>query len=651
MNYWYFDSLVPWPIKPYDITECVEWIKSIGNVLLKEVLIAATCYTIILFLSIYRVISKLWIVLFTLNLAFMCFYQTGGDLLDHGGINWFGVVCFIVIESVLLSILIWLKKLCSRGRKWVIILSMILTPLPFIYYFGFIHNSWKGWERGYGGRKLINGIGYWNIVTPNYCELKIRDGWFDVNRFSTSCKKQNTIVDFNSLPEHIKKNKNLKRLGYPRAEYYSNDIILNANKLAEEVDRGLIDMDNRNVDDSIKDNIEFVVDLSNSESHILNIDLKRNNTRAEELKKIREEVISDDIAKNNTERIDKNLLIFFIDNISRANFHRKLKKTSRFFDQLANNDESDFEVYEFFRYHSIETNTLRNYNALFYGLDGYLTTESRNVFQYFSKNGYITGSFFEEWNMVLNLLDPKMNYSTPFYHFDHFPGSIFCDKNYDKNWAATQCFGEGRNSPFERCLYGQTTSEIILNYTTQFWDKYPDVRKFFLTYFNEAHEFSGDLIKYNDRYYEKFLSNFKDKGYLKETQIIFMSDHGAHMIVTHAPLYPDDSRFEENMLPTFIYLTPKDIPKKSLEFLNKNQQQFMNSHDFYATLKSIAVGRRAGTEDIPDFAVQYEKLPLNRDWDGSKEINYTTCWCQNDISKIYEKKSHFGYFYIGFIIE
>ena len=130
-----------------------------------------------------------------------------------------------------------------------------------------------------------------------------------------------------------------------------------------------------------------------------------------------------------------------------------------------------------------------------------------------------------------------------------------------------------------------------------------------------------------------------------------MSDHGAHMIVSHAPLYPDDSRFEENMLPTLIYFTPKDIPKKSLNFLKENQQQFMNSHDFYASIKSIAVGKSSGTDDIKDYAIQYQQLPMGRDWENQKDINYTSCWCQNDVSKIYQKKNKFGYFYIGFIIE
>ena len=533
----------------------------------------------------------------------------------------------------------------------MIIITAILVFFPTVYYFGLIHNSCKGWNNGVGGRRLINAGGYWNIVTPKYCELAIRDGWFDVNRFSKTCQKTKITVDFSTLPERIQNRGYIKRLGYPRTEYFPNEARISEYKYVDLVDENIIDMDDPSVPDNIKENIEFVVDMSNPKSHILKIDVKRNNTRAEEIKKVREEVMNNDKINNKTSRIDKNVLVIFIDNISRANFRRKLKRTWSFLNKYANNQESDIEVFEFFRYHSIETNTLRNMNALYYGLDGYLTTESKNVYQYYQENGYLTGIFIQEWAMMQTLFDPNITYADPFHHFDHLPGSLFWDKNYDRTWAGTQWFGDGRNSPFLRCLYGQSTTDIVLNYTTQIWEKYPDVRKFFAASFDEAHEFSGDLIKYSDKALRDFLTIFKDKGYLNDMQLLIMSDHGAHMIVSHAPLYPDDSRFEENMLPVLFYITPKDIPEKNLKLLNQNQQQFMNSHDYYATIKSIAVGEASGTGDINDYAIQYNQLPIGRDWTSQNGINYSNWWCENDISKINNKKNKFGYFYIGFIIE
>lgn len=112
---------------------------------------------------------------------------------------------------------------------------------------------------------------------------------------------------------------------------------------------------------------------------------------------------------------------------------------------------------------------------------------------------------------------------------------------------------------------------IQLEYAKQFWEAYPDVRKIFMAQFNENHEFSGELIKYNDEDFINFFIYFREKGYLSNTQFLIMADHGQHFIVSHTPIYPDDSRFQENYLPLLIFLTPKDIPAKNLAFLKNNQ--------------------------------------------------------------------------------
>ena len=91
-------------------------------------------------------------------------------------------------------------------------------------------------------------------------------------------------------------------------------------------------MDDPDVPQNVKDNIEFVLDVSNDNSHILHVDLKKNYTRSEEAKQLRSKILEEDKVNGNKERIDKDVLVFYIDNISRANFHRKLKKLSKWLD-------------------------------------------------------------------------------------------------------------------------------------------------------------------------------------------------------------------------------------------------------------------------------------------------------------------------------
>ena len=94
-------------------------------------------------------------------------------------------------------------------------------------------------------------------------------------------------------------------------------------------------MDDTEIPQSVKDNIEFVLDVSNSDSHILHVELKKNHARAEEAKKLRAKILEEDKANGNDQRIDKDVLIIYIDNISRPHFHRKLKNLEKWLNQYA----------------------------------------------------------------------------------------------------------------------------------------------------------------------------------------------------------------------------------------------------------------------------------------------------------------------------
>ena len=102
-----------------------------------------------------------------------------------------------------------------------------------------------------------------------------------------------------------------------------------------------IDMDDPEVPQRVKDNIEFVLDVSDINAHILHVELKKNQTRADEAKLLRQQVLDSDRQTGNTDRIDKDVLVFYIDNISRPNFHRKLKKLSKWLDEFADGAEAE----------------------------------------------------------------------------------------------------------------------------------------------------------------------------------------------------------------------------------------------------------------------------------------------------------------------
>ena len=148
---------------------------------------------------------------------------------------------------------------------------------------------------------------------------------------------------------------------------------------------------------------------------------------------------------------------------------------------------------------------------------------------------------------------------------------------------------------------------------TQFWEAYPDNRKFFRTHFSEAHEHLGELVTYMDDELLEFLKHFYNEGYLDDTFLIFAADHGAHDFTFKFPLFPDNSRSIENQHPIHLNLVKNDIPKENLEAMRANEQAFMTHHDYYSTLKTIATGRPSRSAISRSYPYVSEVMPVDRD--------------------------------------
>ena len=80
-----------------------------------------------------------------------------------------------------------------------------------------------------------------------------------------------------------------------------------------------------------------------------------------------------------------------------------------------------------------------------------------------------------------------------------------------------------------RCLYEKQNFEHLVEYTTQFWEKYKNNRKYSLIIANHAHEGTLTVVKYLDDIIYKFLNNLFNNNFLKDTIIFLLSDHGTGM--------------------------------------------------------------------------------------------------------------------------
>ena len=257
--------------------------------------------------------------------------------------------------------------------------------------------------------------------------------------------------------------------------------------------------------------------------------------------------------------------------------------------------------------------------------------QKSSFFRTFSENGYVLGT--ANGNCE-GMPCSSMRGETSKYHpFDHELVSLFCDMNYHVPSFSFRN-EKGYSSTSRRCLYGQEVHKHELDYARQFWRAYEEDRKLFLLRLQEAHEPSGEVIKYVDADLVAFLEEFEQGGHLRDTVIMLVSDHGMHEIGLQHRLAADDNVEKENFLPLFITLLPNDVGSEVLENARVNQQRFISGYNFYGTMRSLAEGRewanegrRVVKEGVNADSLLFERLPSSGTCAKENGV-FKQCFCR-----------------------
>ena len=320
--------------------------------------------------------------------------------------------------------------------------------------------------------------------------------------------------------------------------------------------------------------------------------------------------------KSNFYIIYKNVLILFFDTLSRAHFHRKFQKTIKFLSKFSkyetNSTKKPMNIFEFFKYHSINTFTDPNIKAAYYGT---ISNKEKGIHfaNYFKKCGYI--NTYCEKEVVLN---EKKNYMHTIW--DHEGLSLGCINAFYNGVLITKKY-----SMIKKCLFGKQLFEYALDYLSSFWNAYYNQKKLFLFQSLDSHEPTGELIGHLDDIFYSFLKKFYSKGLLKDTAILFFSDHGQHL---NGPLYltkSEDYQIERTF-PLFLLIIPnyENLYKKNIyESIKINQQTFVTPFDIYNTLIYLVFD---GDNNL------YKKYSSKYGNTLFKNINYKTRFCE---SKLY----------------
>ena len=560
-----------------------EWMK------LKVIEESLSCILIIILfeLIILNKISKIHIFHFIFAFGLFYSYSNGVDFDDHG---YYNIKYFFIIVISILILISFLRYLLLFKKKKIIFLYLE-TLLIFLYLFQNILNNYiicNDWAKGLNNTSIDNDKNKYNcqIQIPKSCPYKFGKFFLDRNKFSPiDCSKGETgsrkkILKY-SKSRYINENNCTLHIGFTltnKEEKFFKD--MNYSSFRNYIYENFIDMNNKTLVNLFQDKKpEISVDFSNNKNGKMNVNLNFNKTLSDERKKL----------EGLTTPYSKNIMVLYLDSVSRAYSIRQLKKTLRFFEKFIKfngNKNSKFpnenyHSFQFFKYHSHKFYTTGNYPILFYG--NHRNETNKYITLYLKKNGYITS--YSADTCYNDFIRSLHNFSFADI-YDH--QYIVCDPNY---------LGAGIKLT---CLYGKLHVEYMFEYINQFWRKYKDNRKFSLLLTNFAHEGSLEKLKYIDNIIYEFFNKLFEDNLFKDTSIFLLSDHGVGIPSIY---YLNDFFKYEKVLPMF-YLLINDRKNVSYEsqykYLYQNQQTFITGFDIYNTIINLIYGDNYGTKETSD---------------------------------------------------
>ena len=536
-------------------------------------------------LMILKKISKLHLIHFILVFVSFFVYTHGIEFDDHG---YYNIIYFFIITISVLILLLILGILISVKRKKIHLLFFLflLILLNLLRNFLYDLNNCKDWSKGLNNTSIDNDKKKYgcNIKIPNSCTYKIGKYFFDRNKISSdNCNKvgiysREKLLMISKSP-YI--NQNTSHIGYPLVNRNEKLFLDNENfftSLKKYSFDNLVDMNNFTLlNTNIIDKPEISVDFSKTKIGKMKINVNFNKTLSNERKK------KEKFAKP----YSNNIMIIYLDSVSRAYSMRQLKKTLSFFEKFipykgyhhSKFPNDNYHSFQFFKYHSFKHYTVGNYPIIFYG--NHRNKRNKHITLTLKKMGFVIG--YSADNCFIDFTRTFHDFSFDDI-YDH--QYLICDPNKLLPSSKLNCF------------YGKLHVESMFEYINQFWEKYKVNRKFSMLLTNFAHEGSLEMLKYIDNIIYHNLNKLFNDNLLKDTSIFLLSDHG---VALPSIYYLNDFfQFEKN-LPMF-YLIVNDRKNVSYEmqykYLYQNQQTFITAFDIYNTIINIIYGDKYNTENI-----------------------------------------------------
>ena len=406
----------------------------------------------VIFLSMKKIIPKSCLYLAILEIFVIGLISNGNSFQNHGSYN--RLVFFILLILNFLTIYIFgiiyaiFRKHPKIFSSVIVIVGVLLYFVIVVIWFG---RNCENWEKGM--KNSITSKENCVLPQPKSCFYDLTNNWFDLSRIlnKNDCSKVQSLVPVLNEPADF--------VAYPKTQYF-----LRSEKNFEVYQLNIMAQMKKVTEDQIhKEAYEVVLDQRNNDKKIL-INVFPNQTFIERSKNILNN-------PNTTKPLARNILMVFIDSVSRQHFPRKMQKTYKWMENYYRNKTSPLETFQFFKYHTSAPHTVPNMMKIFYGAPYENASTSYPLSQKFKNLGYITGksnnycgsTFFDVSDRETELYDLNME------SYDHENTALFCDPNYQKMGEDGQYgYMEGSFAMVRRCLYGKDTHTHVLDYGNKF---------------------------------------------------------------------------------------------------------------------------------------------------------------------------------------
>ena len=493
----------------------------------------------------------------------------GTNIVEHGKYNFL----LFLITSILVFFALLGIYMVYRFSRTIKYLYLIIAIFAFFFCFLVCYNFKNSYESNYSCEK-------WNIDLNNsYIYEDGKNEKCNLEKIKGKCYMDKTYNFFDlTLADNIKcenrdineidnfygmiKNKTLRK--YTKFAFPSTININRGNNiknLQHYLFSNIIELEsNPKLNNNYETELEFITDANKVTKGELKINLIKNQTLSENLRKIS--------AQTDKDSIYDNVLLIFLSSVSRAHFQRGMPKLSKFISKLMSYEPfPTMTSYQFSKYKNFPY-TMENIKDLFYKND-------IDSLKYFKESGYITGQ-------VSDICEKNIN-NKNIIDFDHENFVMSCDPNY---------FLKKEFSSYEKCLYGKPISEHMINYATQFWEKYSENKKYFRLSFNYGNEPTGNVIKYLDEPLYNMLWNLYNERKLRNTAVFIISEQGNKNNGLYNILGSVEFEIEKKYGVFIMLLDWNEKFKKEQYHKNllKNQNLFITPYDIYDTVVHIALG-------------------------------------------------------------